>query len=146
METQAALKLLGLVRATYTTWFRNKSFAELYKKLPELAKDYKLEAIQLLRRDNQLDAVLLESKIIAEMKREIEIREYDLIRTNLAREVYSKLISDLDFQPKTLALTWEQKISQLYTNPQIEQGEIVDGESEVIEESSSKELRGDVEK
>jgi len=64
------------------------------------------------------------------MKKEIDSGEYELIRTNLAREVYSKLISDLDYQPAALSLTWEQRIQQLNQIPpssQIEGGETIDG-------------------
>lgn len=128
MDTDTALKLCGIVRGTYNTWCQQEEFISLHRRVKELSSDYKQEAIQLLRRDNQMSAVLLEAKVVAKMRDELESGEYILIRTNLAREVYSKLVSELDVQPKVQNLTWQQRVQQLFTgnNPRLEEG-IVDG-------------------
>lgn len=114
MGVDTALTLCNVKRGTYNTWCQNPTFVELYRRRDEFSSEYKQEAIQLLRRDNQLAAVLLESKLIHKMKEEIESGEYELIRTNLAKEVYSRLLSDLDIQPQVQSLTWEQRIQNLF--------------------------------
>lgn len=135
---EAARQLCGVTRGTYNSWLQNDAFVELYRRRVELSVLYKEEALRLIRRDNQLQAVLLEEKIINKMREEIESGNYELIRTNLAREVYSKIIGDLDYQPASLSLTWEQKIQQLRESQeprQIEGGAVVDGE--VVSETDS---------
>ena len=131
MDVNTALTLCGVQRGTYNTWCQNPTFVELYRRRDEFAGEHKQEAIQLLRRDNQLAAVLLESKIVAKIKEEIESGELSLTKTNLAREVYSRLMGDLDVQPKVQSLTWDQRIGQLNVGtdtPQIAEGETVDAE------------------
>lgn len=129
MDTKAALKLCNVVRGTYNSWLQNRDFVEIYRRRVEFNTEYKQEAIQLLRRDNQLEAVLLESKIIAKMKEEIEDGNYDLIRSNLAKEVYSKLMTELDAVPQVQVLTWQQKLELINNPPEqiTEGGDIVDG-------------------
>lgn len=142
LDTAMSMKLVGIARNTYNRWFHNKTFSDLHKQLSDLEHEHRIEAIQMLRRDNQLEAVLLEGKIVKKMKDEIEAGAYDLVRTNLAREVYSRLMGDLDVTPTTQILTWEQKIAQIFTTPrqQIVEGEIVevidDQPQEVISEQA----------
>ena len=130
VDTAPALKLCGVVRATYNSWLQNTDFKEIYRRRAELAAEYRQEAVKLLRRDNQLEAVLLEGTIVAKMKEELVSGEYSLIRSHLAREVYSKLISDLDVIPSTQPITFQQRIAQLNYNPpsQLPTGEVIDGE------------------
>lgn len=141
MDTDIVMNLLGITRGTYNSWFKNEDFSLVYHELPALVRDYRQEAVQMLRKNNQLEAVLLESKIIAQLKAEIESGEYVLSKTHLAREVYSKLMSDLDVvAPKVQVATWQQRIGtiqQFLDKPreQIEGGNIVDAE---FEEVSSK--------
>jgi len=141
VETQAARQFCGITKGTYNSWLQNSAFVELYRRRSEFAAEYKQEALQLLRRDNQLQAVFLEEKIIKRMKEEIESGVYELIKTNLAREVYSKLISDLDYSPKSVSLTWEQRIAQLHIQdvPRVEGGQSIDGEVIIPETASSEE-------
>ncbi len=131
MDTKAALKLVGVVRGTYNSWLQSSDFVEIYREVRDLSSEYKQEAIRLLRRDNQLEAVLLEGKIVSKMKEELDSGEYSLIRSHLAREVYSKLISDLDVVPTTVNLSWQQRLQQLFTDSppnQITEGETIDAE------------------
>jgi len=150
LDTKAALKLCGVVRGTYNTWLQNKEFVELYRRRDEFAGDFKQEAIQLLRRDNQLEAVLLEGKILAKMKSELAtgiVGENSIIRSNLAKEVYSKLIGDLDVQKQEAPMSWAERFAQFFNisnvnitpgqpaiegeaREQIGEGEIVNGEFE----------------
>ena len=134
MDTKTALKLCGVVRGTYNTWCQNTDFVELYRQRADFANDFKQEAVQLLRRENQLEAVLLEGKILSRMKADLNepyLPEGSIVRTNLAREAYSKLMSELDAPPPATVLTWEQRIQRIF-NPspeQIEiQGEVIDGQ------------------
>jgi len=113
MDTGMARKLVGIAAGTYNSWFRDTVFTSVYSRLQELS-EYKQEAIQLLRRDNQLEAVLLESKILARLKEELDTKEYNLIRSNMAREVYIRLMGELDATPQTQVLSWEQRIQQIY--------------------------------
>ena len=133
LDTSSTRDLIGIARGTYNTWFHNEAFAEVHRQLQELSSKYKLEAIQILRRDNQLEAVILEGKIIAKMKEEVDAGEYNFVRTNLAREVYSKLIADLDKAPAGIqVLSWQQRVNQIF--PGREQGgEIINGEFEEVD-------------
>ena len=144
LDTKAALKLCGVVRGTYNSWLLNEDFVELYRRRDELAGDFRQEAIQLLRRDNQLDAVLLEATILRKMKADLEedtLPEGSIVRTNLAREVYSKLMTELDAQPYTQILTWQERIALIVANApeQITEGEIVNGETSEPETDSVEE-------
>ena len=120
IDADTARKICKVPKGTYNTWTSNPHcrFVELYRRRDEFSGLYKQEAIQILRRDNQLAAVMLEEKIIQKMKDEVESGNYNLIRTNLARDVYTKLIGDLDYQPDIKSLTWEQRLQQLFVNGQ----------------------------
>jgi len=130
MDADTARNLVGVTKGTYNTWLTKQDFVEIYRRRDELSAEYKQEAIQLLRRDNQLEAVLLEGKIIQKMKAELETGEYSLIRSHIAREVYAKLISGLDATPQTQVLSWEQRIQQIFNNPQVllPRAGVIDGE------------------
>ena len=90
-----------------------------------------------MRKDNQLEAVLLEGKIISKIKEEIEAGDYKLTRTHLAREVYSKLMTDLDIIPE-VKFTWQQRFQGFFQRPPEQIGEgVVDAEfSEVGSEQT----------
>lgn len=133
MKPETAREFTGIQRGTYNTWFGDTVFVQVHQQIPNLIDDHRQEAIQMLRRDNQLQAVLLEGEIIVKMRQELITGDYNLLKSNLAKEVYSKLITDLDAVPKNLALTWEQRILGLFGSPE-EQGETIDGE---LEEASS---------
>ncbi len=139
MDTTLARTLTGVTKGTYNTWLQNPAFVEIYRRRDELSHLYKQEAVQMLRRDNQLEAVLLESKILAKLKEELESGEYNLIRSQIAREVYSKLMTELDVVPTTQILSWEQRIGRVINNntPEQIEGEVIDGESKEIPEPES---------
>lgn len=131
MGAEAARQLCGITQGTYNSWLHNEAFAELYGRRAEFAAECKQEALRLMRRTNQLQAILLEEKILTKMKAEIDSGVYELLKTNLAREVYSKLISDLDYQPKIANVTWAQRIQQLLVGDEPQQlggGEVVNAE------------------
>lgn len=134
IDTDVAKKLCKVSQGTYNTWTRlpNNRFVELYRRKDEFSTSYRHEAIRMLRRDNQLSAVLLEERIIQKLKEELDLGEYNLIRTSLARDVYSRLMGDLDAQPQTQVLSWEQRLNQLFIQPN-QQESLPEGVSEVIE-------------
>uniref|UniRef100_A0A6M3IE12 Uncharacterized protein n=1 Tax=viral metagenome TaxID=1070528 RepID=A0A6M3IE12_9ZZZZ len=133
MAPEQARQIVGVTRGTHNTWLQNETFVELHRRIDEFTRDYRIEAIQLLRRDNQLEAVLLEGKIVQKMKEEIDSGDYNLIRSNLAREVYAKLITDLDFVPQVQNLTWEQRLQQIFIRPGEEQMQLEQSSSDVVE-------------
>lgn len=137
LDVDFSKKLTSVTRGTYNSWFKNEEFALLYHKLPILIQDYRIDAVQLLRKDNQLEAVLLEGKIISKIKEEIEAGDYKLTRTHLAREVYSKLMTDLDIIPE-VKFTWQQRFQGFFQRPPEQIGEgVVDAEfSEVGSEQT----------
>lgn len=147
MDTKTALKLCGIKRDTYSSWLQNREnnteFRTLYRRRDEFAGEYKDEAIQLLRRDNQRTAAILESRILEKVEEELEsgnIGEGSILRSNLVKEIFSKLMGDLDTPPKTPALTWQQRIEQIVvgqTPQQLPEGEIIDAEFEADSESQS---------
>jgi len=145
VEVEAARQLCNVSKATYNLWVKRADtpFVRLYRRRDELSNEYKHEAIQMLRRDNQLAAVMLEEKIINKMKEEIDTGDYNLLRTNIARDVYNKLITDLDYTPKIQALSWTERIQNLFVEqPQREMidGTVIEAESSVIEQHTQSNL------
>lgn len=118
LSPEAARQMCGVNQGTYNTWLSRSTnrFAALYQRRDEFNQLYKQEAIQLLRKDNQLAAVLLEQQILSKLQEEINAGIYDLVRTNIARDVYSKLIDGIDLPNAPKKLTWEQKILELTQN------------------------------
>ena len=141
IETAAARQLCGVTLHTYNNWVGNDRFSKVYRRKDELEEEYKVDAIALLRRYNQLEAMMLENKLVVKMREEIETGHYDLIRTNLARDVYNKLISELDYQPST-QISWEQRLQQLFIAPQMqpaisEQEQLTQGGNNEIPQTES---------
>ena len=81
LDVKFARELAGVAQGTYNVWTQNEEFSALYRQLPDLTYQYKQEATKLLRRENQLDAVLIEGKILRTMKEELDTKEYNLIKT-----------------------------------------------------------------
>ena len=116
VDVGTAMKLNKVTQGQYNTWMRctDGVLPAISRRVDELVSEHKQEAIQLLRRDNQLTAILLEEKILNKIGEELDSGEYVLVKTNLARDVYTKLVSDLDYKPTTPALTWNQRIGQFF--------------------------------
>lgn len=130
LDLQLAKKVTNIKDGTYNGWTMQPVFQEVYKRVDEFNSEYKNEAIALLRRDNQLAAVMLEGKILSKLSEEMDTGKYVLAKTSLAREVYSKLIADIDYQPKAVSMSWEQRLMTIQSLP-LEQPsleEAVDGE------------------
>jgi hypothetical protein len=116
MDAKTSRDLTGIEQGTYNSWLQQEEFVAIHRRINDLCSLYSQEAAQLLRRSNQFDAVLLEGKMLKKMKEELDSGEYDFIRTNIAREVYSKLMAELDATPKVLALSWEERMLQITNN------------------------------
>jgi hypothetical protein len=139
VETDLARKMCEIPVGTYNSWTSDATcrFVQLYRRRDEFAGKYKQEAIQLLRRDNQLHAVMLEEKILSKIEEELQTGDYNLIRVPLCRDVYTKLVGDLDWQPTTLALTWEQRREQLVGRTI--DGEVIEAETGILAEHAESE-------
>jgi len=138
LDKKQALITSGTPEGTYNNWLhKDPRFVVFYRRVDELSVSHRKQAITFLRRDNQLQAVLLEGKIIDRMKEEVESGEYVLLRTHLAREVYTRLLNEVDFQPAIRDLTWEDKRKQLFVAGDVvhREGDIIDGEFTEAESS-----------
>jgi hypothetical protein len=133
VDPEVARKLSDIRVGTTNTWLHQPPFIALHRRISEFAASSKEEAIKYLRRENQLAAVLLEERLIQKMKEEVESGDYNLLRTNLAREVYTKLISDLDAPPPNTAVTWEQRVQNLFMPAN---QSAIEGHVEVIDANS----------
>lgn len=126
VDADTSRGLCGIKKATMNTWFKDDVFIDIHRQLQDLTKDFKRDAINMLRRDTQLAAVMLEADIIDKLAQEVKNGDYKLLRTPLAKEVYSKLISDLDVVKVPQVMSWEQNIANLI----IDDGGTVEGEFE----------------
>lgn len=127
INAKTSRELVGITKGTYNTWFHNETFTIVHSQLSVLEQEHKNEAVQILRRNNQLEAVLLEGEMVKRMREELDNHEYNFLRTNIAREVYSKLISDLDAAPPVKVLSWHQRVEQIF-RPR----EVIDAEFETV--------------
>jgi len=101
LSSDATQDLLNIKKNTREDWIRKDLlFRSLYHKVEALADEHRIEAFQLLRKDNQLLAILFEKAVIIKMGSEIESGEYELVKTNLGREVYGRLVSGEIEAPK----------------------------------------------
>jgi len=130
VDTSTARGLCHIKLGTYNSWLGDPVFVAIYRRKDELSAEYKQEAIRMLRRENQLAAVLLEGRIIQRLKDEIDTGEFELMKTPLAKAVYDKLISELDVNPSVHVLTWQERLGQLGSGevPRIEGGKSIEGE------------------
>lgn len=120
LNVEQALAACSKKIGSYTLWLTDPDFIRINNRRQELELVHRNEAVKLLRRENQLGAVLIEERIILEIQRELEDywlylkdrddpnitpenkhkrEEFILIKTPLARAVYDKLIQDIDAMP-----------------------------------------------
>lgn len=133
-DIEAALNMISATRGAYINWFK-PAFSAVNSRLNELRDNYKEDAIKMLRRDTQVEAVLLEADIIKRLQKEISSGKYDLVRTNIARDIFGKLLSEIDMQPKGDTINWIDKIQVLQgkaQQKQLEGGDVIDTEFEAI--------------
>jgi hypothetical protein len=116
ISPEASRDLCNIKKSSMTTWLHDAAFVQVNNQVIQLSQTHKQEAIKLLRRETQVAAIMLESSIIDKMRGEIESGDYNLIKTRIAHEVYSKLINELDISPIPKSLTWEQKIAAFFVD------------------------------
>ena len=109
-KLEDALAQAGAKKSAYNRWTRDPVFHDVYKDLGIMQAENKEDAIKALRKENQLAAALLEGEIIVKLREEIQSGELSLAKTNLGREVYNKLMAELDKPPKSVTLTWEEML------------------------------------
>jgi len=115
VDADKARTLCDVTRGVYNHWFDEPVFVTINRKRDELSKTYKKEALSMLRKDNQITAILLEEALLNEMKAELDTRDYNLIKTPLAREVYVKAMESITPEAQSQA-GWPARIQQLFVN------------------------------
>jgi hypothetical protein len=115
------LHIGNIPEPTYDSWLKNPVFRDFNRRVDSMTAEYQRQAILLLRRNNQLKAVLFEGKVLDKMEEEIKNGKYHIIKTEIGKIVYSKLLSELDFTPATneIKMTWEQKINNIVTQGEV---------------------------
>lgn len=108
-----AIELTKVNKSSPSFWRKeDERYALVESRAELLVNEYQEQAIKLIRRDNQVGAALLERIMIEKIREEIDAGDYVLLKTHLAREVYGKLIQNLD-QLDSLPqhITWQQLIA-----------------------------------
>ncbi len=100
---------------SYNKWIMKPEFQAISRRRVELERSHRAEAIKLLRRENQIGAVIIEERIIEELMAELDNKEYNLIKTPIAKTVYDKLMQDIDTMPSIMVkkLSWVDKMEVL---------------------------------
>ena len=107
LDIKDALTFTGVNQGSYNAWCEKPDFRELNRRRGDLERDHRSEAVKLLRRENQIGAVVIEQRIIETLLQELDSHEYDLMRTPIAKTVYDKLMQDIDAMP-TITLKTKQ--------------------------------------
>ena len=123
-SAETARCLVDVTRGVYNHWFDDPVFVRINRKRDELAKTYRNEAYIELRRANRIAAILLEEAMLKEMKAEIEQKDYNLVKTPLAREVYAKLMENNE-ESTTPQGGWAGRLQQIFVNNQPPRAEVV---------------------
>lgn len=119
IDAAQARVLCNVKTSEYNHWFdntdENQDFIRINRQRVSLTKRYKKEAIKLLRKSNQIAAILLEAKMIEVMTRELDRQDYDLVKTPIAKDVYSKLVTDLDVSAPPVN-PWQARLQAIIVN------------------------------
>ncbi|MFC2035840.1 hypothetical protein ACFLUJ_06950 [Chloroflexota bacterium] len=115
MDAMDARKYLSI--PSYYRWLRDPAFKEVLDNLPELSHNSAEDAITMLKMRNIAEAQALEEKILAVIKEELETKKYNLVKTHLGREVFTrardgKLLKDVA-KSVTKKQTWEDRLKEL---------------------------------
>jgi len=117
IDKKTALRMAHGGISDYNRWLIRPDFVEVHRKIQDLFVEHRDEALRMLRKENQLNAALMERELITEMRDELKSGDYHLLKTGIARDLYTRLMSEMDKTPDVQVLTWEQRIqnNQLYT-------------------------------
>jgi len=137
IKKKIALTLAKVPTNTYKWWMSdNKDFHALVDKADELHDEFFDEAFQLLRHDNRVMALFLEQEMLQTIRGEVKSGEFNLVKTPLAKEVYSKAMEEgktvktveggwLQFIQGNVAnvLPEKNKVEQIETQKELTEGE-----------------------
>ena len=130
IKKKTALEMARGGVSDYNRWLVRPDFVEVHRQIQDLFVEHRDEALRMLRKENQLNAALMEGELIIQMRDEITSGEYHLLKTGLARELYARLMSEMDKSPDVQITTWEQRVqnNQLYVDKpeQLPSGEEVE--------------------
>lgn len=111
ISKEEALQLTGITLPHYKKLRQEKEyFRYIVDNIAELQADYRDEAVRMLRRSTQTTAMLMEQKIMDTLYEEVTSGEYKLLKTQLGREVYSKLMTDLEKKEEAPTVDYKQLI------------------------------------
>lgn len=106
---------------SYYRWLRDPVFKEVLDNLPELSQNYAEDARTMLRLKNVTKALALEEEILAVIKEELKTKKYNLIKTHLGREVFTRAREGRlgrDLAKKVVReQTWEDRLKELGLAP-----------------------------
>lgn len=101
-------------QSSFFRWKKDPDFSDVFDHLPELHRDYAEEAIGLLRMRNIAEVLTLEDRVLDIVKEELRTGRYDLLKTHLAREIFSRA---KDHSHKTkkeeFRKTWGDRLREL---------------------------------
>ena len=101
---------------SYYRWLRQPVFKEVLDKLPELRKEHGEEAGEMLHIKNMIEAIAIEEKILAIIKEELKTGKYNLIKTHIGREVFTRaeksLLSKRMAQKQAMEQTWNDRLKE----------------------------------
>ena len=103
---------------SYWRWMRNPAFREVMDNLPELSHNYSDEAISRIRLHSTTEALGLEQSILEIIKEEIKTKKYNLLKTNLGKEILlrkreGRLGADLVKKKVGGKPSWEDRMEAL---------------------------------
>jgi len=115
MDVLDARKHLSI--PSYYRWLSDPVFKEVLDNLPELTQNYSEDAVIMLRLRNVAKVLAMEEKILAVINEELKTKKYNLIKTHLGREVFTrarerKLMKDV-VKKETIKQTWEDRLKEL---------------------------------
>jgi len=120
LDMKQSLAMTDITKSAYNTWCADELFVEVHRRLPQL-QAYKQEAMQILRRKNQLNAILLEGMVIQKITDEVKAGRWNMAKTKLGTMVFDKLMNDLDIQPQ-VHLSWQDRLKELQDDSPLQGG------------------------
>ena len=118
MDTRDARKHLNVPVPSYYRWLKDPAFKEVLDNLPELSHNYADDALAIIRMRTVVKAHALEEGILAVIQEELKTKKYNLVKTHLGREVFTraregKLIQEVAEARQIRLRTWEDKLKEL---------------------------------
>jgi hypothetical protein len=115
------------------SWNRDRNFYDVHHAVKKWEAEFKSQAIKMMRRSNQLLAAMFERDVILILMTEVATGQHKLIKTQIAKEIYAKLINDLDTTPAVQHNSWEQNIGKIIQG--VNNGSTDNGSAESTEDT-----------